>query len=258
MDILSKLNKEIDEEEKAKGSKKKQDKKGSSSNSGVRNVYEIMPKDFLLECENPNVEDHHFKIPFRMTCVAPSGSGKSNYVVNLLSLFCKPPGTFYKIFIITKNSDEPLYNFLKSKAEDIQILEGMSSLPPLDKFDKDLPSLVVVDDLVLAKDQSRISNYFIRARKLNVSVIYISQSYYSVSKIIRQNSNYLCLLKLNTEREIKMILSEAALMDREKLMTLYNEATSTPMVPLVICLESSIDDPKKFRKGFNEFLPVPS
>ncbi len=252
MDILSKLNKELDDEESSKKVKPKEKKR--STNSGVRNVYEIMPKDFLLECDNPNEGDHNFKIPMRMTCVSPSGSGKTNFVFNLIALFCKPPGTFYKIFIITKNSDEPLYNFLKSKSDDIQILEGMNNLPPLDKFDKDLPSLVVVDDLVLAKDQSRISNYFIRARKLNVSCIYISQSFYAVPKLIRQNSNYLTLLRLSTEREIKMIMSESAMMDRDKLMDLYSRATSTPMVPLVISMDVGIDDPKKFRKGFNEFL----
>jgi Ni2+-binding GTPase involved in maturation of urease and hydrogenase len=255
MDIVSKLNKELDDEESTKKSKQKEKKK-SSHNSGVRNVYEIMPKDFLLECENPNIEEHNMKIPMRMTCVSPSGSGKTNFIFNLIALFCKPPGTFYKIFIITRNSDEPLYNFLKSKSDEIQILEGMNNLPVLDKFDKDLPSLVVVDDLVLAKDQSRISNYFIRARKLNVSCIYISQSYYAVPKLIRQNSNYLTILRLSAEREIKMIMSESAMMDREKLMDLYNRATSTPMVPLVISMDTGIDDPKKFRKGFNEFLTL--
>ena len=128
----------------------------------------------------------------------------------------------------------------------------MSSLPPLDSFDKHLPSLVVVDDLVLSKNQDAISNYFIRCRKLNVSCIYISQGYYLIPKVIRQNCNSLIILKLSTEREIKMIMSESGVgVDRDKLMNIYKEATSTHLTPLIINMDVMSDHPDKFRKGYN-------
>lgn len=40
------------------------------------NFYEVMPKEFLNEAENPNYHLHNLKLPFRMAIIAPSGSGE--------------------------------------------------------------------------------------------------------------------------------------------------------------------------------------
>lgn len=219
------------------------------------NFYNVMPKEFLTETENPNFHLHNLKLPFRMAIVAPSGSGKTNFLINLIHLFSQDRGTFPDIHIITRNKDEPLYNFLASKSDSILIKEGMENLPQLDKFDKDWNHLVVLDDLVLAKDQSKIENYYIRARKLNVSVIYISQSYFRIPKIIRQNLSYLVLLKLSGERELKLILSEGGLgLDKQQLLSLYNYATEEKFSVLLIDYETTVD--KRYRKNFLEYLSV--
>ena len=219
------------------------------------NFYEVMPKEFLQEAENPNFHLHNLKLPFRALIVAPSGSGKTNFLLNLIHLFSQGKGTFADITIITRNKSEPLYDFLASKSDQIQIKEGLENLPQLDKFDKDVNHLVVLDDLVTTKDQSRIENYYIRARKLNVSVIYISQSYFRVPKIIRQNLNYLMLLKLSGERELKLILSEGGLgIDRDQLLALYEYATAEKFSVLLIDYEAPID--KKYRKNFLEYLSI--
>lgn len=219
------------------------------------NFYEVMPSEFLVESENPNFHLHHLKLPFRMAIVAPSGSGKTNFLINLIHLFSVGRGTFADITIVTRNKDEPLYNFLASKSDQIQIKEGIESLPQLDKFDKDVNHLVVIDDLVLAKDQSRIENYYIRARKLNCSVIYISQSYFRIPKIIRGNLSYLVLLKLSGQRELNLILAEGGLgLTKEDLLSLYNYATAEKFCALVIDYEAPMD--KKYRKNWNEFLSV--
>ena len=221
------------------------------------NFYDVMPKEFLNEAENPNFHLHGLKLPFRMAIVAPSGSGKTNWLLNLIHLFSHGRGTFPDITIVTRNKNEPLYEWLQTKSDQIQIKEGMENLPPLDKFDKDFNHLVVLDDLVLAKDQSRIENYYIRARKLNVSVIYISQSYFRIPKIIRQNLSYLVLLKLSGERELKLILSEGGLgLDRDQLLGLYNYATSEKFSALIIDYEAPLE--KRYRKNFLEYLAVRS
>lgn len=236
---------------------KKKDNKQPPQSNQVINFYDVMPKEFLTETENPNFHIHNLKLPFRMAIVAPSGSGKTNFLLNLIHLFSQGKGTFPDIHIVTRNKDEALYNFLASKSDQISIKEGMENLPALDKFDKDFNHLVVLDDLVLAKDQSRIENYYIRARKLNVSVIYISQSYFRIPKIIRQNLSYLVLLKLSGERELKLILSEGGLgLDRDQLLALYNYATAEKFSVLIIDYEAPIE--KRYRKNFLEFLTVKS
>ena len=223
--------------------------------SQIVNMYEKIPKEFLDKVENPNFHLHQLKLAFRMCIVAPSGSGKTNFLVNLLRLFSCGKGTFATITIITKNADEPLYKWLQSVCDQIVIKEGLSYTPPLDKFDKEKNHLVVWDDLVLSKDLSMVENYYIRARKLNVSVIFISQSYYRIPKIIRNNCSYMVLLKLSGEREVNMILKEFGLgVTKEELIEIYEYATKEKFSPLLIDMEESPD--KRFRRGFLDILDV--
>ena len=224
-------------------------------NSGkIVNFYEHMPKEFLDTADNPNFDQHKLKLPFRMCVVAPSGSGKTNFLCNLIHLFsCGQKGTFADITIITRNKDEPLYRWITTKCDQIQVKEGLSNTPQLDKMDKDLNHLVCYDDIVLQKDQSIIENYYIRARKLNCSVIYLSQSFFRIPKIIRNNCSYMVILKLSGNREVNMILSEFGLgVSKEELLEIYDYATNEKFSPLVIDMEESPD--KRFRKGLLEII----
>jgi len=167
---------------------KKQKKEEPPEDGRIVNMYERIPKEFLDKTDNPNFHLHKLKIPMRMCIVAPSGSGKTNFLINLLSLFsCGDTGTYQSITIITRNKDEPLYRWIQSVCDQIVIKEGLENTPKLDKFDKEFNHLVVWDDLVLSKDLSMVENYYIRARKLNVSVIFISQSFFKIPKVIRNN-----------------------------------------------------------------------
>jgi hypothetical protein len=231
-------------------------KKDKPNGNQIINFYEKMPKEFLDEAENPNFHLHKLKVPFRACIVAPSGSGKTNFLINLLHLFSSgSKGTFQTIAIITRNKDEPLYRWISSKCEQITIKEGLSNTPPLDKFDKDYNHLVIWDDLVLSKDLSMVEQYYIRARKLNCSVIFISQSFFKIPKIIRNNCSYMILLKLSGNREVNVILSEFGLgITKEELLALYEYATAEKFSPLVIDMEADKDN--RFRKGLLEILDL--
>jgi hypothetical protein len=231
-------------------------KKSDDMPSGkIENLYEKIPKELLDKVDNPNFHLHNLKLPFRMCIVAPSGSGKTNFLVNLLSIFSNGTGTFQSIHIITRNADEPLYRWIKGKSDQLVIKEGLSNTPQLDKFDKEFNHLVVWDDLVLSKDLSMVENYYIRARKLNVSVIFISQSYFKIPKIIRNNCSYMVLLKLSGNREVNIILSEFGLgVTKEELISLYEYATNEKFSPLIIDLETDKDN--RFRKGLLEILAI--
>ena len=219
----------------------------------IENLYEKIPKELLDEADNPNFALHHLKLPFRMCIVAPSGSGKTNFLCNLIGLFSRGRGTFQTITIITRNKDEPLYKWITSKSDQIVIKEGLTNTPALDKYDKDFNHLLVWDDLVLSKDLSMVENYYIRARKLNVSVIFISQSFFRIPKIIRNNCSYMVLLKLSVQREVNVILSEFGLgVSKEQLIEIYKYATSEKFSPLLIDMEA--DSGQRFRRGLLEVI----
>lgn len=228
----------------------------SKTGCGIVNFYERIPEHFLEKVNNPNFHIHKLKIPMRMCVVAPSGSGKTNFLVNLIEVFSRGnEGTFQSITIITRNKDEPLYRWLETLSDQIVIKEGINNTPPLDKFDKEYNHLVVWDDLVLTKDLSMVEQYYIRARKLNVSVIFLSQSFFRIPKIIRNNCSYMVLLKLSGNREVNIILSEFGLgITKEQLVEIYEYATAQKLQPLVIDMEAQPAD--RFRKGLGEIINI--
>jgi len=218
--------------------------------------YKKIPKKFLLKTHNPHYDTHHIKLPFRMIIAGNSGSGKTQTLLNLLY---NMPDTFEKIFIVTKNKDEPLYNYLEDKLgkQGLSIKEGLTELPDLDALDKEQNNLIVLDDLVNepAKQQRPIADYFIRARKKNASLIYISQSFYAVPKLIRDNISYLIIKQVSSMKNLTMIARECSLgIDKNQLKKIYDDATKSKQDFLMIDLEGDKDD--RFRKNFDEIYEV--
>lgn len=233
--------------------KQKPRKKVSSVND-IINFYEVIPKKFLDDAPNPNYDIHNIELPFRMCVVAPSGSGKTNFLLNLIRVFSHGEGTFADINIITSNKDEPLYNWLAGENDRIKLIEGVMNTPKLDDFDKEYNHLVVWDDLVLSKNLDYVEKYYMRARKMNVSVIFLSQSYYDIPKFIRKNSSYLVILNLGgSKREQTAILNEWGTdLQKEDLKKIYNDATSEHMRPLII-KGGKVSRNEKYRKGWKDY-----
>jgi len=223
----------------------------------MKNFYETKEvKKYLSKSDNPNIYLHGInRLPFRMIVNAPSGSGKSNFVVNLIDLFSKGDGTFSSIELFCRCKDEPLYQFLSDKTKGaIRIYEDLSELKDINTYDKTENHLIVFDDLCLEKNQSKISEYFLRGRKHGVSLIYLSQSYYQIPKMIRLNSNYLVILKLGQKRNLNMIMSELSLgVTKDQLIKIYNFATKDKFSVLMV----DLDEPNinmKFRKNFLDII----
>ena len=65
--------------------------------------------------------------------ITPSGSGKSNFLTNSITLFCKGnKGIFDNIYIFCKCSTEPLYKYLCNKSKGlIEVHESLEKLPPI-------------------------------------------------------------------------------------------------------------------------------
>lgn len=219
--------------------------------------YKKIPERFLLKSHNPYYDVHKIKLPFRMIICGSSGSGKTQ---TLMSLIYNMPDTFENIFIATKNKDEPLYNYVEEKLgkKGLKIYEiDKDGLPDLDKLDKTQQTLIVMDDLVGEKNQKPMEQYFLRARKKNASLVYITQSYYAVPKMIRNNMTYLIIKQISSMKNLTMIAREFDLgLSKDTLTRMYKDATADKQNFLMMDLEG---DPKdKFRKGFNDYYELES
>jgi len=218
----------------------------------VSNFYEKIPKELLTKADNPNFKTHGISIPARLIVSSPSGTGKTNMICNFIQHFCSGKGTFADILVLTKDKSEPLYEFLESKG--ITIQEGLHNLPDLNKMDKDVNHLIIIDDLMLAKNQDQVTDYFIRCRKKNVTIMYLAQHYFKVPIIIRQNSNYFVILKAGNKKSLNMMLSDFSVgVTKDQLINMYEYATKDKFNFLLIACDEN-DPLKRYRHNFTEYL----
>jgi ABC-type dipeptide/oligopeptide/nickel transport system ATPase component len=213
---------------------------------------------YLKKSHNPHFDTHHIKLPFRACIVGSSGSMKTNTLLSLIALM---PDTFTKIVIVTKNKDEPLYNFLYDQTGgpkgNVQILEfDKDGIPDINKeFNPDDNSLLVFDDLVnqTEKEQRPIADAFIRARKRGCSLCYISQSFYGIPKLIRNNLTHIFLKQVSSMKNLVLISRECSLdIPKKDLVEMYQEATKDKTGFILFDLDADKD--KKYRKGFYEYF----
>ena len=91
---------------------------------------------------------------------------------------------------------------------------------------------------------------FIRCRKLNISLAFITQSYFSVPKDIRLNPTHYLIMKSNNKRELKNIaINHSADIDYKDFIKIYRECTKEPFKFLTIDTTLSASNPLRFRKN---------
>ena len=71
--------------------------------------------------------------------------------------------------------------------------------------------LIVFDDMISHVMSNKIAQQvlkelFIRCRKLNISLCFLTQSYFSVPKDVRLNCTHYIIFKLNNKRELQTLL----------------------------------------------------
>ena len=105
------------------------------------------------------------------------------------------------------------------------------------------------------KFQAIIKELFIRCRKLNISLVFITQSYFSVPKDVRLNSTYYLIMKINNRIELKDIaINHSADIDYQDFIKIYRECTKGPFDFLKIDNTLLASDPLRFRKNLFDSL----
>jgi hypothetical protein len=153
-----------------------------------------------------------------------------------------------------------LYELLKEKLNGKITFYSLDELPILTelhkmKKDKTEEWLIVFDDLVNDVGQnSKVSNFFVAGRKMNYTMWFLSQSYFKIPKILRQQAGYLILLRLSSNKDLKLVLSDFALgCEPDDLVQMYREATREKFHFLKVDIDCT-DMSKKFSKDFTEFF----
>ena len=101
------------------------------------------------------------------------------------------------------------------------------------------------------KAQQILKDLFIRCRKLNISLCFLTQSYFSVPKNVRLNCIHYILFKLNNKRELQnIVINHSADIDYKDFIKIYRICISEPFNFLTI--DTTKD--KKFIKNFDETL----
>ena len=110
---------------------------------------------------------------------------------------------------------------------------------------------MIVDMLNNKKLNPIATELIIRGRKLNNSLVFISQFYFAVLKNIRLNSTNYSIMKIPNKRELQQMLKYSDI-DFQDFMNLYKKCTQNPYSFLVIDTTLASDNPLRFRKKLLE------
>lgn len=211
-------------------------------------------KKFLDNAVNPNF--HQTEIPYntRILVSGASGTGKSLITSNLVFL---SPGSYSRVIVCIKEEKEPLYELLQDRCKCIEFINNPNKLPPLNQETKQelkgSNCLVIIDDFVMESRKFEIINeWFLKCRKFNMTVCFLTQSYYDTDKFIRQQCEYVFLLAMANPRDISAVLSEMSspLIDKCALKQMYFDSITNEFNFLKVKLKENRDITKRYTRNF--------
>ena len=215
----------------------------------------------------PYIPDHSYRI----LIIGGSGSGKTNTLLNLIN----EQKDIDKIYLYAKDLSESKCDYFIKNCETAGIkhlndskafIECSNTMNDVyENIDNYNPNrkrkiLIVFDDMIAdimtnKKFQSIIKELFIRCRKLNISLVFITQSYFSVPKDVRLNSTHYLIMKINNKRELQNItINHSADIDYKDFMKIYRECIKEPFNFLTIDTTLPSSNPLRFRKNVFDTL----
>ena len=121
---------------------------------------------------------------------------------------------------------------------------------------RDKKVLIVFDDMIADIEYNKnfkriIKELFYRARKINLSIVFIMQSYFRALKDARLNSMHYLLMKINNKKELKRIAEEkSGHLDYKDFLKMYNYCTKEPYSFMTTDARPTATIP--FTKNFDE------
>ena len=167
---------------------------------------------------NENKTEHNPKwpyipdYPYRILIIGGSGSGKTNALLNLINnqpdidkiyLYAKDPYEAKYQYLINKREKRGLGHFNDPKVfmDYLNDMQDVYKNIKDDNPDKERKVLIFFDDMNADMINNKrlnlvVAELFIRGRKLNISIVFITQSYFKVAKDVRLNSLHFFIMKI--------------------------------------------------------------
>ena len=123
--------------------------------------------------------------------------------------------------------------------------------------DKENKILIVFDDMIAdmirnKKLNSIVTELFIRGRKLNISLVFITQSYFKVPKDVRLNTSHFFIAKIPNKRELQSIaINHSSDISTKDFANIYRKCTDERYSFLVI--DTVLASNNRLRFGKNLF-----
>ena len=108
---------------------------------------------------------------------------------------------------------------------------------------------MIADMIHNKKLNSIVTELFIRGRKLNISLVFITQSYFKVPKDVRLNTSHFFIAKIPNKRELQQIaINHSSDINTKDFTNIYRKCTAEPYSFLVNDTTLASDNPLRFRK----------
>ena len=126
--------------------------------------------------------------------------------------------------------------------------------------DKENKILIVFDDMIADMIQNKklnsiVTELFLRGRRLNISLAFITQSYFKVPKDVRLNTSHFFIAKIPNKRELQQIaINHSSDINTKDFAYIYRKCTAEPYSFFVNDTTLASDNPLRFRKNLFEHI----
>jgi hypothetical protein len=102
------------------------------------------------------------------------------------------------------------------------------------------------------KQLEKVAQLSVYGRHSNTSLMFVSQSYYYIPKLLRDQTNYIYIKKFNSIKKLKSVMSEysgGTSYTEKELIGFYNEIIKNPLDFMLFDLQTT-DDKYRVRRNW--------